>query len=283
MENSHFHKSINFHTLCGLSDLTTSFDSFSFVLLTDILSTYWHSRRLNTPGRQWQALLPLSLLISAKSNAFYWLMPIIAPSKRRLHLALMLREHFMSQALICQLTRAFWCWRTGAWKTKSRPWWMKRDRWVKHELECNTIMCFRYEYKTTLLTVHTRLYFISLCTQPPYFVFFVPFSSDYLHLIVTGCLHLKRLHLKMQVSIFDLPSRRIGRWARVFVRVNVETLTQWMITSHLKFQELWSSCEHHFKFCWIVGFYIQALYNLEQFPFEIYSPWFGCWLICKVA
>ncbi len=265
MENSHFHKSINFHTLCGLSDLMTSFDSFSFVLLTDILSTYWHSRRLNTPGRQWQALLPLSLLISAKSNAFYWLMPIIPPSKRRLHLALMLREHFMSQALICQLTGVFWCWRTGAWKTKSRPWWMKRDRWVTHELECNTIMCFRYEYKTTLLTVHTRLYFISRCTQPPYFVFFVSFSSDYLHLIVTGCLHLKRLHLKMQVSIFDLPSRCIGRWARVFVRVNVETLTQWMITSHLKFQELWSSCA-------VVSIILNSVGSLA-FTFKLYTTY----------
>lgn len=214
------------------------FDSFSLVLLTDILSTHWHSRRLNTPGRQWQALLPLSLLISVESDAFYWLMPIIAPSKRRLHLALMLREHFMSQALICQLTGAFWCWRAGAWKTKSRPWRMKRDRWVKHELECNTIMCFRYEYKTTLLTVHTRLYFISQCTQPPYFVFFVPFSSDYLHLNVTGCLHLKWLHLKMQVSIFDLPSRHTRRWALVFVWVNVETLMHLMISTALTLNNL---------------------------------------------
>lgn len=212
MENSHFHESINFHTLGGLSDLTTSFRQF----LPRTLN--WHfiyilaQPQIEHTRRQWQALLPLSLLISAKSDAFYWLMPIIAPSKRRLHLALMLREHFMSLALICQLTGAFWCWRAGAWKTKSRPWRMKRDRWVKHELECNTIMCFRYEYKTTLLTVHTRLYFISRCTQPPYFVFFVPFSSDYMRLIVTGCLHLKQLHFKKQVRIFDLPSRHIRRW-----------------------------------------------------------------------
>lgn len=183
------------------------FHGFSLVLLTDILSAYWHSHRLNVPGRQWQALLAVSLLISAESDAFYWLMPIIAPSKRRLHLALMLREHFMSPALICQLTGAFWCWRARAWKTKSRPWRMRRDSWVKHELRYNTVMCFRYEYKTTPLTVHTRLYFISRCTHPPYFTVFVPFSSDSLRLILTGCLHLKCFQLNMQVSILDLPSK----------------------------------------------------------------------------
>lgn len=65
-------------------------------------------------------------------------------------------------------------------------------------------MFFRYEYKTTQLTGHTRFYFISQCTRPPYFVFFVLFSSDYLHLILTAGRHLEHFRFKTRVSILDL-------------------------------------------------------------------------------
>lgn len=153
---------------------------------------------------------------------------------------------------------------------------MRRDRWVKHELECNTIMCFRYEYKTTLLTVHTRLDFISRRTQPPYFIFFVRFSSDYLHLIVTGCRHLKRLHLEMQVSIFDLPSRRIRRW---LLSELIWNLVWWFSKDPPSSCAATSIIVNSFG-CFALTF---ELYTTYTFPFEIYSPWFGCWLVCKVV
>lgn len=75
---------------------------------------------------------------------------------------------------------------------------MRLERWS------NTIMFLRYEYKTTQLTGHTRFYFISQCSRPPYFVFFVLFSSDYLHLILTAGRHLEHFRFKMRVSILDL-------------------------------------------------------------------------------
>lgn len=110
----------------------------------------------------------------------------------------------MSVTLICQLEGPFQCWHTATWKTEWSLWWIKRDRWVRLEQRSNTIMFLRYEYKTTQLTGHTRFYFISQCTRPPYFVFFVLFSSDYLHLILTAVRHLEHFRFKMQVSILDL-------------------------------------------------------------------------------
>lgn len=110
----------------------------------------------------------------------------------------------MSVTLICQLAGSFPCWHTATWKTERCLWRIKRDRWVRHERRSNTIMFFRYEYKTTQLTGHTRFYFISQCTRPPYFVFFVLFSSDYLHLILTARRHLEHFRFKTRVSILDL-------------------------------------------------------------------------------
>lgn len=110
----------------------------------------------------------------------------------------------MSVTLICQLTGPFPCWHTATWKTERCLGRIKRDRWVRHELRSNTIMFFRYEYKMTQLTGHTRFYFISQCTGPPYFVFFVLFSSDYLHLILTARRHLEHFRFKARVSILDL-------------------------------------------------------------------------------
>lgn len=110
----------------------------------------------------------------------------------------------MSVTLICQLAGSFPCWHTATWKTERCLWRIKRDRWVRHERRSNTIMFFRYEYKTTQLTGHTRFYFISQCTRPPYFVFFVLFSSDYLHLILTAGRHLEHFRFKTRVSILDL-------------------------------------------------------------------------------
>lgn len=98
----------------------------------------------------------------------------------------------------------FLCWRAATWKTARPPWWIRRDRWVRREQRNNTIMFFRYEYKMTQLTGHTRFYFISQCIRPPYFVFFVLFSSACLHLILTAGRHLKHFRFKTRVSILDL-------------------------------------------------------------------------------
>ncbi len=122
----------------------------------------------------------------------------------RVYLAWVEKEHLMSVTLICQLAGPFTCWHTATWKTERRLWRIKRDRWVRHERRSNTIMFFRYEYKTTQLTGHTRFYFISQCTRPPYFVFFVLFSSDYLHLILTAGRHLEHFRFETRVSILDL-------------------------------------------------------------------------------
>lgn len=110
----------------------------------------------------------------------------------------------MSVTLICQLAGLFLCCHSATWKMERRLWWIKKDRWVRHERRSNTIMFFRYEYKMTQLTGYTRFYFISLCTRPPYFVFFVLFSSDYLHLILTAGRHLEHFRFKARVSILDL-------------------------------------------------------------------------------
>lgn len=56
----------------------------------------------------------------------------------------------------------------------------------------------------TQLTGHTRFYFISQCIRPPYFVFFVLFSSACLHLILTAGRHLEHFRFKTRVSILDL-------------------------------------------------------------------------------
>lgn len=98
----------------------------------------------------------------------------------------------------------FLCWRAATWKTARPPWWIRRDRWVRREQRNNTIMFFRYEYKMTQLTGHTRFYFISQCIRPPYFVFFVLFSSACLHLILTAGRHLEHFRFKTRVSILDL-------------------------------------------------------------------------------
>lgn len=110
----------------------------------------------------------------------------------------------MSVTLICQLAGPFPCWHAATWKTVRFLWRIKKDRWVRRERRSNTIMLFRYEYKMTQLTGHTRFYFISQCTRPPYFVFFVLFSSDRLHLILTARRHLEHFRFKMRVSILDL-------------------------------------------------------------------------------
>lgn len=122
----------------------------------------------------------------------------------RVYLAWMEKDHLMSVTLICQLAGPFPCWHTATWKTERRLWRIKRDRWVRHERRSNTIMFFRYEYKTTQLTGHTRFYFISQCTRPPYFVFFVLFSSERLHLILTAGRHLEHFRFRARVSILDL-------------------------------------------------------------------------------
>lgn len=114
------------------------------------------------------------------------------------------KKHLMSVTLICQLAGPFRCWHTATWKTEHCLWRIKRDRWVRLERQSNTIMFLRYEYKTTQLTGHTRFYFISRCTRPPYIVFFVLFSWDYLHLILTAWRHLEHFRFKMRVSILDL-------------------------------------------------------------------------------
>lgn len=87
-------------------------------------------------------------------------------------------------------------WRAATWKTERRLWWIRGDRWVRHEQRNKTIMFFRYEYKMTQLTGHTRFYFISQCIRPPYFVFFVLFSSACLHLILTAGRHLEHFRFK---------------------------------------------------------------------------------------
>ena len=138
------------------------------------------------------------------------LLPITDPSSSLHHqtpgvyLAWIEKEHLMSVTLICQLAGPFPCWHAATWKTARFLWRIKKDRWVRRERRSNTIMFFRYEYKMTQLTGHTRFYFISQCTRPPYFVFFVLFSSDRLHLILTARRHLEHFRFKMRVSILDL-------------------------------------------------------------------------------
>lgn len=135
-------------------------------------------------------------------------LPITDPSLPdctiRVYLAGMEQEHLMSVTLICQLVGPILCWHTAPWKTERCLWRIRRDRWVRREQRSNTIMFFRYEYKMTQLTGHTRFYFISQCTRPPYFVFFVPFSSDRLHLILTAGRHLEHFRFQIRVSILDL-------------------------------------------------------------------------------
>lgn len=132
--------------------------------------------------------------------------PSLSPHHQttRVYLAWIEKEHLMSVTLICQLAGPILCRHTATWKTERCLWRIERDRWVRRERPSNAIMFFRYEYKMTQLTGHTRFYFISQCTRPPYFVFFVLFSSDYLHLISTAGRHLEHFRFKARVSILDL-------------------------------------------------------------------------------
>lgn len=151
--------------------------------------------------------------------------PLLSPHHQttRVYLAWIEKEHLMSVTLICQLP--FLCWHTATWKTEQCLWRIKRDRWVRHERRSNTIMFFRYEYKTTQLTGHTRFYFISQCTRPPYFVFFVLFSSDYLHLILTARRHFEHFRFKAWVSILDLSLK---------CKTPAITNIAWVSTRHLR-------------------------------------------------
>lgn len=182
------------------------------LLLTDTLSAYQHlcDWTLRQDNDRLSSCCHFSFW--AQSNASYWASANNRPphpsspdhQTTRVYLSWIEKEHLMSVTLICQLAGPFQCWHTATWKTEQSLWWIKRDRWVRLEQRSNTIMFLRYEYKTTQLTGHTRFYFISQCTRPPYFVFFVLFSSDYLHLILTAVRHLEHFRFKMQVSILDL-------------------------------------------------------------------------------
>lgn len=178
-------------------------------LLTDILSAYWHCCRLSIPRGQWQPLLPMSLLILAPRDASSWLVPITAPSNRRFHLTLMEREHFIQPTLICQLTGAFWCRNERAGKIRCYSWRMKRDSWVRHKLQSNIIMCFRYKYKMTRLTVHTRFYFISLSvprhhTLSPYSLFIWLHTSHYDRPLTLTALHIKKWKLAYLINLYTV-------------------------------------------------------------------------------
>lgn len=110
----------------------------------------------------------------------------------------------MPVTLICQLAGPFLVDTRRLERRRCARWRISGDRWVRRERRNNTVMFFRYEYKMTQLTGHTRFYFISQCIRPPYFVFFVLFSSGFLHLILTAGWHLEHFRFKMRVSILDL-------------------------------------------------------------------------------
>lgn len=156
---------------------------------TILTSTLPAHTSISTRVKKWKTMKTSSAAVT--SHLFIWqclieLQPIIGPSDIKVYLGLMEKDHFMSVTFICQLTGVLLCWHHETWKIQSSPWLIRRDRWLRHELQSNAIMYYRYEYKMTKLTGHTRFLFHFTMYPATIFVVFVLFSSDYLHSSVTA-------------------------------------------------------------------------------------------------
>lgn len=120
---------------------------------------------------------------------------------------------------------------------------------MRREQRNNTIMFFRYEYKMTQLTGHTRFYFIPQCIRPPYFVFFVLFSSACLHLILTAGRHLEHFRFKMRVSILDLslkcktPATTNIAWVSTHALKRTRTHTERHMRAHTVYTQVHLQCK----------------------------------------